>query len=63
MDDFQKQFEEQEIKEYLTARELIEILKRVDPNSIIKISNWDNHFTIKSTNINNGIVFLNTYKN
>lgn len=63
MDDFQKQFEEQEIKESLTARELIEILKQVDPNSIVKISNWDSHFTIKSTNINNGIVFLNTYKN
>ena len=71
MDDFQKQYEEMLRKDHeekeqadsLTVGELIEVLKQVDPNSIVKISDWNDIFTIKSTNINNGTVFLNTFKN
>lgn len=70
MDNFQKQYEEmlrkdheeKERKESLTAGELIEILKQVDPNSIVKISDWNNYFTIKNANVNNGSVILYTFK-
>lgn len=58
-----REHEEKERKEFLTAGELISILQQVDPNSIIKISDWDNYFTIKNTNINSGSAVLYTFKN
>ena len=70
MDDFQKQYEEmlrkdheeKERAESLTAGELIEVLKQVDSNSIVKISDWTSHYSIKDAKISNGAAFLYTFK-
>ena len=49
--------------ESLTAGELIEILKQVDPNSIVEIHDYDESFTIKKTTIENDKAILFTFKN
>lgn len=57
-----KDCEEKEKQESLTAGELIEVLKQVDPNSIVNISDWTSHYPIKDAKISNGTIFLYTFK-
>ena len=48
--------------ESLTAGELIEVLKQVDPNSMVKISDWTSYYSIKDAKISNGTAVLYTFK-
>lgn len=69
MNDFYKEYEDllrkdkekKEREESLTVKDLLEVLKQADPMSIVKISNWENNFTVKNISLNNGIVTLYTF--